>query len=109
MIFEVTSAGKINLGTNVDLTLDGATAYISNPGGEIRSEVFGANASVNSNDAVAFGESAIASNRSTAIGQYQWVLVLAPRVPRWLLVRTPSQMAVQQPSESQRVRITRVV
>ncbi len=64
------STTSFTLGTNLDLTLQGATAYISNAQGFTRSESFGNLARFNTggDDAVAIGYNARAGLQSVVIG-----------------------------------------
>jgi hypothetical protein len=66
--FGLTTAAA-TLGSNVDLTLQGATAYISNAQGQTASESFGNNAAVSGGNAIALGNGATAAADSVAIGQ----------------------------------------
>jgi hypothetical protein len=61
--------GAVTLGTNVDLLLQGDSAYISNPGGQTGSEVFGLNASVDGANSVAVGNGASGGTQGVAVGQ----------------------------------------
>jgi hypothetical protein len=63
------STTSFTLGTNLDLLLQGATAYISNPQTQSQSEAFGLNASVTGANAVAVGYGALAGASGVAIGQ----------------------------------------
>jgi hypothetical protein len=58
--------GDVQLASNIDLLLQGATAYISNSQGQTGSEAFGLNATVNASNQVALGNGASA-NGSDAI------------------------------------------
>jgi hypothetical protein len=62
------TASAATLGTDVDLLLQGATAYISNPMNQTSSEGFGLNVVMSGAQAVAFGNGATACNSSVAIG-----------------------------------------
>lgn len=62
-------ANNLTLATNIDLLLQGATAYISNQQGQSSSEAFGLNATVSSTSALAVGNNATATGQfSTALG-----------------------------------------
>jgi len=60
---------SMTLGTNVDLFLQGASAFVSNPQGQSASESFGLNATVTGANAIAMGNGATAALDSVAIGQ----------------------------------------
>lgn len=63
---QTTSA--LTLGTNVDLLLQGATAYISNPQGGTGSEAFGSGANVSGNtNALAVGNGATTAGGNTVV------------------------------------------
>jgi hypothetical protein len=61
--------GNITLASNVDLLLQGASAYISNPQGQTASEAFGLNAAVSGSNALAVGNGAVAAGGGVALGQ----------------------------------------
>lgn len=59
--------GNVTLASNVDLLLQGATAYISNPQATVTSEVFGLNASTNDARNVVVGNSASVTGFSDSV------------------------------------------
>jgi hypothetical protein len=59
---------NVTLGTNHDLIMQGATAYISNPQTQTASEAFGLNATVSAANALAVGNGASANARGVALG-----------------------------------------
>ena len=61
---------SFTLATNIDLILQGPSAYISNSQGFDRSEVFGLGATVTDNDAVVIGADASAGLGGTAVGYF---------------------------------------
>ncbi len=61
-------ANDVTLATNIDLLLQGATAYISNTQGQSNSEAFGLSASVAGTDSVSVGKSASTGFDGVAIG-----------------------------------------
>ena len=61
-------SAAVTLASNIDLTLQGATAYISNPQTQTASEAFGLSAAVGGNNAVAVGNTATTGNDDVAIG-----------------------------------------
>jgi fibronectin-binding autotransporter adhesin len=61
--------GTVTLASNVDLLLQGANAYISNPQTQSQSEAFGLNATVGGANALAMGYGAIAGQDAVALGQ----------------------------------------
>ena len=64
-----TAGNQINLGTDTNLALQGATAYITNAQGQTRSEAFGNLATAASANGTAIGYNASASADSVAVGQ----------------------------------------
>lgn len=62
-------ASNVTFASNIDLILQGASAYISNQQGQSSSEAFGNNATVSSSSALAVGNNATATGQfSTAVG-----------------------------------------
>lgn len=61
-------ASDLTVSSNIDLLLQGATAYISNPGGGTASEMFGLNTVINGINALAVGNGAQADDYSVALG-----------------------------------------
>lgn len=60
---------SLTLASNVDMLLQGSTAYISNPQSQSNSEAFGLAASVTGANAVATGNAATAAAEGVAVGQ----------------------------------------
>jgi hypothetical protein len=65
----ITDTGAaVTLASNTDIIMQGATAYITNPQGNPRSEAFGAGATAASTDAVAVGYNSSSFDGSVAVG-----------------------------------------
>jgi hypothetical protein len=80
LVFERNNATRMTVGntaitlaTDIDLTLQGGGAFISNPQAQSNAEAFGAGADVSSSDTLAVGNGATAdSSAATALGRAAW-------------------------------------